>query len=318
MNQFLLCVILLMAAVSARAVPSDERNAGVRLQEMGKAIRSLNYEFYYIQLNAQGIDALRYRHVISNGKTFAQLLRMDGPRVEVRQNRDQISYFQSDLKPFTLSGNHIIDAFPSVVFADFLTLAQYYNYIFVGQMRMADRKCQIIRVFPKENNRYSYVIWLDELTKLPVQINLLDPDGQALEQFRIISFNVGDNLSHLLKDIEKAPVPPLMKIPEQETVNFEWSPKWLPDGFVNVSSHRKQLINRKKFPGSRFYTDGLFSFSINVAPVNRKNNTESTFQKDHRTIQTKVSHNIEITVVGDIPPSTAKRIVDNLVLKINK
>ncbi|ATW34612.1 MULTISPECIES: sigma-E factor regulatory protein RseB [Candidatus Williamhamiltonella] len=318
MHPFLLFVILLIAALSPNSAGSEQPNAGMMLQEMSTAIRSLNYEFNYIQADEQDIDSLRYRHVILNGKTFAQLLRMDQLRVEVRQNNDQISYFQSDLTPFTLLGTHIVDAFPSVVFSDFSMLSQYYHYIFVGKMRIADRICQIIRVLPKENNRYSYFIWLDEVTKLPMQINLLNLNGQTLEQFKVISLNMGDNLTSFVQNLKKAPVPPLMKLPEEETVNFDWFPKWLPAGFVDIPPNEHQLMHKKKFLASRFYTDGLFSFLITVSPVNKKNNTESHFQQSRRTIQTQVRDHIQMTVVGEIPLSTAKRIADNLILKINK
>lgn len=52
-------------------------------------------------------------------KSLAQLLRMDGPRTEILQRGNEISYFEPGFESFTLSGEHIVDALPSIVFSNF-------------------------------------------------------------------------------------------------------------------------------------------------------------------------------------------------------
>lgn len=146
-------------------------------------------------------------------KTLAQLLRMDGPRTEIIQRGDEISYFEPGFDSFTLSGEHIVDALPSVVFPDFEKLSKYYNYIALGRARIADRPCQVIRVVARDSTRYSYIIWMDETTKLPMRVDLLDRDGETLEQFRVISFAVGEPIQEILRGVLKLPLPPLLALP---------------------------------------------------------------------------------------------------------
>jgi sigma-E factor negative regulatory protein RseB len=48
---------------------------------------------------------------------------MDGPRREVVQRGNEISYFEPGLEPFTLNGDYIVDSLPSLVYTDFKRLA---------------------------------------------------------------------------------------------------------------------------------------------------------------------------------------------------
>lgn len=116
------------------------------LQQMEKASTSLNYELAYINVSRQGIESLRYRHAIVDGQTYAQLLQMDGPRREVIQRGNDISYFDAGLQPFTLPGEHILDGLPSVLYADFNRLHNFYDFIPVGRSRVADQMCDVLRV----------------------------------------------------------------------------------------------------------------------------------------------------------------------------
>ena len=62
---------------------------------------------------------------------------------------------------------------------------------------MADQMCEVVRIVSRDGTRYSYVVWLDVDTKLPLRIDLLDRDGETLEQFRVISFAVDEGVRNL-------------------------------------------------------------------------------------------------------------------------
>ncbi len=180
---------------------------------------------------------------------------------------------------------------------------------------MADRPCQVIRVVANDSTRYSYIIWLDEATKLPMRIDLLDRDGETLEQFRVISFVVGEPIQQVLQGMLKLALPPLLSLPAKTKVDFTWAPRWLPQGVAEVSRSRRTLPNMDAPTESRLYTDGLFSFSVNVNPAGKEGTSEQSLRQGRRTVQTEVRNNVEITVVGELPPSTAKRIADSVVLE---
>lgn len=285
--------------------------SGALLQQMNLASQSLNYEMSFVSINKQGVESLRYRHARLDNQPLAQLLQMDGPRREVVQRGSEISYFEPGLEPFTLNGDYIVDSLPALVYTDFKRISAIYDFISVGRTRIADRLCEVIRVVARDGTRYSYIVWLDSESKLPLRVDLLDRDGETLEQFRVIAFTVDSQVGTSMQSLAKANLPPLLSVPSGDKIEFNWSPSWLPQGFSEVASSRRKLPTVEVPVESRLYSDGLFSFSVNVNAANQ-NSTDQMLRTGRRTLNTTVRGNSEITVVGELPPQTAKRIADSL------
>lgn len=312
MKQLWCAVSLLAGSLLWSSTASAQTSAsGALLQQMEQASQNLNYEFAYINVSRLGIESLRYRHAVIDNRIFAQLLQMDGPRREVIQRGNDISYFEPGLDPFSLPGNHIIDALPGLMFADFSRLGEAYDFIPVGRSRMADQMCEVVRIVSRDGTRYSYVVWLDVDTKLPLRIDLLDRDGETLEQFRVISFAVDEGVRNLMQGLEKANLPPSLSLPAGDKVELSWQPGWLPAGMKLISQSRRDIPSMNKTVESRLYSDGLFSFAINITPADKSSSVQA-LRTGRRTVQTEVRDNREITVVGELPPATAKRIADSI------
>lgn len=290
---------------------SADASSGALLQQMNLASQSLNYELSFVSVNKQGVESLRYRHARLDNQPLAQLLQMDGPRREVVQRGNEISYFEPGLEPFTLNGDYIVDSLPSLIYTDFKRISSIYDFISVGRTRIADRLCEVIRVVARDGNRYSYIVWLDAESKLPMRVDLLDRDGETLEQFRVVAFSVNPDVGTGMQTLAKANLPPLLSVPTGDKIEFTWAPSWLPQGFTEVSSSRRQLPTVDMPVESRLYSDGLFSFSVNVNRANQ-NSSDQMLRTGRRTVSTSVRDNAEITVVGELPPQTAKRIADSL------
>ncbi len=318
MKQFWCAVCLMTGSLLySTYAPADAPTTapGALLQQMSQASQSLNYEFAFISVSKQGVDSLRYRHAVFEKHRLAQLLQMDGPRREILQRDNEISFFEPGLEPFTLAGDHIVDSLPSIVYADFERLAQFYDFIPVGRTRVSDRLCEVVRVVARDGTRFGYVLWIDTATKLPLRADLLDRDGEALEQFRVISFIVDPQVQSLMQGLETVNLPPLLAMPVSEKADFGWAVNWLPAGVTEVSRSRRTLPGINVPIETRLYTDGLFSFSVNIAQAGEGNNTERFIRTGRRTIHTEIRSNKEITVVGELPPATAKRIADSVVFK---
>ncbi|WP_034916423.1 sigma-E factor regulatory protein RseB [Erwinia sp. 9145] len=311
MKQIWYAVSLMAGSLIYSSVAPAETTSGALLQQMEQASQSLNYELAYINVSRLGIESLRYRHAVLNEKVYAQLLQMDGPRREIIQRGKEVSYFEPGLEPFTLAGDHIVDALPSLVYADFQQISADYDFVPVGRARIADQMCEVIRIVARDGTRYSYIVWLDSDTRLPLRIDLLDRDGDTLEQFRVVSFAVDEGVRNMMQGLEKAELPPSLSVPVSENATFDWRPGWLPAGMKEITQSRRQIPSLNKPVESRLYSDGMFSFSVNVSAAD-KNSAAQLLRTGRRTVQTEVRNNREITVVGELPPSTAKRIAESV------
>lgn len=314
MNHLWFVVCLFAASWLYSNITLAQPVSGVMLKQMNSASRDLNYELAYINISKQKVESLRYRHMVSEKQSLGQLMNMDGPRREVVQHGNIISYFEPGIEPFTLSGDHIVDALPSIVYANIDYLEKYYDFIHVGRTRITDRPCEVLRVVSHDGSRYSYVVWIDVDSKLPLRIDLLDREGETLEQYRVISFIVGSQIKNLMADMLNANLPPLMPLPVTANTQFGWSTGWLPAGMYEVAHHRRQLQNMAFPVESRFYSDGLFSFSVNISPAASKESA-LFYRQGRRSIQTEIRHGNEITLIGELPQSTAKRIADSIIFK---
>ncbi|OCQ51706.1 Sigma-E factor regulatory protein RseB precursor [Photorhabdus australis subsp. thailandensis] len=280
-------------------------SAEALLQEMGSATQSLTYELAFINLSSQAIVSVRYRHAIINGIPIAQIMQMDGSRREIVQRGNEISYFEPGLDAFSLNGDHIIDYLPAVVFADFTQLKKYYNFVDVGRTHIGDRPCRVVRIISKDEVRYNYILLIDEETHLPLRIDLLDRDSETLEQFRVVSSTIGGDVYEAMSVITRLNMPPMLVVPSSEKAVFNWKVGKLPDGFTEVSRNRRKLSNNDSLE-SIMFSDGLFSFSVNVINADKTSKLEHLLRRGNRTIYSVTRGAKEVTIIGELPLATAK------------
>lgn len=288
-----------------------QESAKALLQQMSVAVQKYNYEFFFIFQRVQGTEFIRYRHAVFADKSYAHFLNLDGPRREIIQHGEAISYYETDLEPFTFNGDHIVDALPNIVFADIEKISRYYNFLPVGRMRIADRPCDVIRVISRDGLRYSYDVWLDVETKLPLRIDLLDINGTPLERYHVVSFNFGEEVQQQMKALTDYNYPPMIVLPSDKKAQFTWRVGWVPNGFKEIATTDRELAKVNQTLESRIYSDGLYSFMVHVSPAKSIANGQFVYQGRH-TVRMETRSNQEIMVVGELPLSTIKRITENV------
>lgn len=287
-----------------------------QLNAMTQAKNQLNYEMIFVQTTPSNIETLRYRHLSRDNKTYAQLATLDGVRQEIIQRDNLISYFKVNHQPFTINARYMLDNLPNILHSDFNRLEKYYDFINIGRNRIADRVVQTIRILPKDNFRYQYVVFIDEENHLLLRSDMLDRDDNLLEQFRVVNLYVGDGLHELSAYLNNVPFPPLLT---EKTENKQkittWNTSWLPQGFMQISEDVETEDNSEHLIESRLYSDGLFSFTLYVSDKILSNEQENVWKQGANTIYSENIGNKEVTLIGQIPISTAKRIVQDIQFK---
>lgn len=187
MKKFLISVLALFSLSSTSAFAEDE-SAEALLHQMNEASQHLNYELSYILIKKNSIEPLLYRHARHEQKEYAHLVYLSGPIREVFQRDNEVSYIEPGVEPFTIeSGNMVAPTIP-MLNSDVTELSQFYDFVKMGRAREAGTPCQVVRIVPKDGLRYSYMLWVDEKTHLPLRADLIDRYGEVLEQYRSISY----------------------------------------------------------------------------------------------------------------------------------
>lgn len=287
------------------------------LVKMTEAQRQLNYEMIFINGSALDVHSFRYRHWLQDDRRFAQLTTLDDTPEEIILRDNLISYFRANAQSFSLQGKAIVDYLPTLIRSNVEHLSQYYDFVDIGRYRIAERIVKGIRILPKDDFRDQYVAFIDEQTGLLLQSHLLDRDGNLLEQFRVVNLQDVGNLQEWNEYVHNTAYPPLVLNDEAVTIaQLDWSPSWLPNGFRLVKQEVRDfdLSGTEKIE-SQLYTDGLFSFilyrtnAVSAVPL------DNVWLSDFNTIYSETFNGKEITFVGRLPISTAKRIVKDIRFK---
>ena len=302
-----LSLSLLLSSIAS----AEEFSAKQSLDKMTQALDNLNYEIAFVQTTPSNMDSFRYRHIKKDNKTYAQLVTLDGRQQEIIQRDNLVSYFQPNTQAFTINSGNIVDAMPAVVRADFDKLSPVYDFIKIGKDRVAGRFADTIRIVPKDDFRYQYLVFVDEENGLLLRGDMLDREGKLLDQFRVVTLYIDDRLRGLTEYINKVSMPPLLKESKNEqNSDITWSAGWLPQGFSLIRYTQETLEN--EIIDSALYSDGLFTFTLFVSNAGSNNLPENTWKQGAYTIYSEVIGGKEITFIGQLPISTAKRIVQEV------
>ncbi|MEF1227148.1 sigma-E factor regulatory protein RseB [Vibrio fortis] len=317
MKKFLVSALTLFSLISPSAF-AEEPSAKALLHQMNEASQHLNYELSYILIKKSSIEPLLYRHAVSGEQQLAHLVYLSGPVREVIRRGNEVSYIEPGTEPFTIeSGNMVAPVIP-MLNNDIDILNEYYDFVKVGRAREAGTTTQVLRVVPKDGLRYSYVLWVDENTNLPLRADLLDRDGEILEQYRTISYVVNDKIAEAMAGLNNAQLPKVLSLPDGVVGESDWRVSWIPDGFEAKELNRYPMATTNKMVESQMFSDGLFSFSVYISDRDEHSLKGQLVRQGRRTLHSLVSGDNEISVVGDIPPATAQRIAQSVQFATNQ
>lgn len=317
MKTFLISALALFSLIQTQA-SAEEISAEALLHQMNQASQHLNYELSYILIKKNSIEPLLYRHANTEEKHYAHLVYLSGPVREVIRRGNEISYIEPGVEPFSIKSGNMVAPIMPMLENNVTELSAFYDFILMGRAREAGAPSQVVRIVPKDGLRYSYLLWIDEKSKLPLRADLVDRDGEVLEQYRTISYKVNDRIATMLNGLEDVTLPDVLSLPKQEPSHSFWSLSWTPTGFEPHPLNRYKMAITEKVVESQMYSDGLFSFSVYVSDKDDLSLKSQLVRQGRRTLQTVVKGNKEITIVGDIPPSTAKQIAESVIFSIKE
>ncbi|MCP3697369.1 MAG: sigma-E factor regulatory protein RseB [Aliivibrio sp.] len=309
---FIALISFFPITVSAEETPSAE----ALLHQMGEASHKLNYELSYILVKKNSIEPFMYRHSHLENMTLSHLVYLSGSMREVIRRNEEITYLEQGSKPFSIQAESIVASIIPLLHKELPLLKQYYDFVSMGRAREAGSPSQVVRIVSKDGNRYSYIVWIDERSKLPLRTDLVSRDGDIIEQYRVVSYTVNDQIAGFMNQrLGEVELPKVLPLPPTTQEEAAWSIKWLPSGFKAIHFNRYRLAMNQRAVESQMYTDGLFNFSVYISEADELSQKEQSVRQGRRSLYSYIQGDYEISVVGDIPVVTAKRIADSIVFR---
>jgi len=295
------------------------------LDDMNRAFSQLSYDGIFSYFSGQDLASLRVVHMVVDGEQRERLVHLNGAPREIVRRGDQVACI-------VMPGDALLEleeSIPSGPFARAFVrrydrISENYGLSFFGEDRVADRTAVRVAVNPLDDDRYGYRLWLDKETRMLLRSELVDGSGQRLEIFQFNQIRFGDAVDPALLEPEGKDgslVSHLTLATKQpESVSGEdigWEVGWLPDGFSMAAADIRRAPSSLKSINTMMYTDGLAAFSVFVEDM-PDTGAASMLSRNGATVAVtrKITDQRDepylVTLVGEIPAATAKRIAGSV------
>lgn len=317
-----ICVPVIATTTSLPLKPqtAEQKTSALNhLQMMQVALKEKNYEMLYFS-SQQGItQPLQLIHGIINNKEVNYLSFLNGPIRETLQYDGNISYFEQGKSFYTLKTKRDLSNFNKIANYNLQSNALYYDYIILGKGRIAGKQALAIKVNAKDKYRYSYVIWIDTASSLPLRFDILNTNNLIIEQEMVASLYITETANPWLTNLinKKITIPSATEVPGQQfTKQSEWKLKWIPPGFKLLKSNMHKLkTTDKEMVSYLMITNDLSTVSIYISQQNIPlDKNKSLIYKGSLLLYSAKKGNREINIIGNIPKETAVKLANSLVI----
>ena len=312
----LLTLVLLLAALFTCARAStDTPSAEALLQQMQRAYHHYNFELSLIKVRQGTIEPLRFSHAVSEESELSHLIYLNGRPSEYLKRNNEISFFEAGSDPYTLSGARMPGFWSAVLGMNLEQVLKSYDPVVTGRNRIAGLPVQVVRLAPKDPSKYGFVLWLEQASGLLLRLDLIDEGGNLVEQFMGVDLRIMPEPSSWLLALDKVTLPRAVtteqayQAPQQE---LGWAPGWLPKGFRVMSTDRHPLVGTGEMVDYMMVSDGLVDVSIYLSAPDAGMGDQLVRQGATSLLRLLNDHNVEVTVVGEVPAQTAQRIAESL------
>lgn len=320
-NASLLFLLILSLSSSAEALLAEEET-DAWFERISNAFSQHNYDGVFVYSHGNSMESLRIVHRLEDGKERERIVRLDGPRHELIRDGQQVTcVHHADWKG---NVNHRIPAgpFAKAFIRDVSNSISGYQLIRTGEGRIVGRDAVSFSIKPKDKYRYGYRIWLDKETGLLLKSVLLHR-GRVLERFQFTQLELAKNIPDeaLAMGIEGEVFKhqPLV-ITTKETIEQKkpsWKLTWMPEGFIMRVQGIRRTYGGKTQADTLTFSDGMTAFSVFVEKASDEMHEDVATQMGATVAVARVikgpSGKHFVTVVGEVPMDTAKRLAASIV-----
>jgi sigma-E factor negative regulatory protein RseB len=300
------------AALAERIDPNDWLN------RMGAAVQSTSYEGTVIRIHDGKAEALKVVHTVTDGVIREKVVAQEGNGLEIIRNGNEVHCILPDRKSVLVEEWDDQSTLFSTLPSSQVRFGVEYDVSLVRKERVAGRQTILVAIRPHDSYRYGHRIWLDTETAFPLQTQLIDEDGLAIEQvkFADISLNKEIHASALAPSISTENFRWLHQ-PSQHvkhTIDSGWGSTDLPPGFRAVEAHGETMPGSEEVVTHILYSDGLANVSVFITRQAHATVAGPSKVGGSHSYSTSVD-GYRITAVGDVPAVTVEQIATTMSLR---
>jgi sigma-E factor negative regulatory protein RseB len=298
---------------------SAEPSAEALLFQMQRGYHHNNFELVMVHLFQNSIEPLRLTHGWNNNTEITHLLTLSGRPTEYLGKNTQVTFAESAEVSYTLKESQLPGLWFSILNCSPEYLLSNYDVVRTGKTRIAGQIAQSVRLTAKDENKYNFILWLEQKSGVLLRLDVSDSQGNVVEQYMGVDFRFLSEHSPNINTLAS------MKVPKAEAVNDlyraepasrQWSIGWLPSGFKSRSVDQHKLVGSDELVDYFLLSDGLVDVSVYIS-----RQAENTSRQDREQIAVHGATSIlsldrkdgiNLTVVGELPLNSLRRIADTI------
>jgi sigma-E factor negative regulatory protein RseB len=291
------------------------------LDRMSDSMRSKNYTGVFVYRHKEKVETLKIIHRQTEKGIDERLITLSGkPREIIRDDR-KVTCIWPEKRLVLLDKNRRKSRFPGIIPENLKRLPDHYSITLNDRSeRIAGRLSHVVDVSPKDQYRYGYRLWIDRDSHLLIRSDLLDEKDKAVEQVMFTELKVYKSLPDDLfeseylqegyqwKEIDK------VEDTKPEQVS-DWQVKLLPPGFFLQSFNQRKKPELSIPIEHMVYSDGMASVSVFIEPKYNNEHDKLVSGNSRRgalSIYGRSLGDFHVTVLGEVPQSTAKLIAESI------
>lgn len=235
------------------------------LNRAAAAAKQHNYSGIYVYHHGEHVEVLRVLHRTDAAGELEKVEVLDGtPRKFLRINNDVYCHLPDGMN-VRLERNALRRFFPALLPAQPAGLLEYYEAKLGGAERVAGRLCQVVTLEPRDGYRYSYNLWLDKQTGLPLKSRVINGNGGVVSMFVFSEIQIGK-----VPDVRLFRNDLAGKRIQQASLDKPAEVAWVvtpPPGFERVQEAVRSLPGKQAPVTHLVFSDGLSVLSMFVEPV---------------------------------------------------
>jgi sigma-E factor negative regulatory protein RseB len=288
------------------------------LTKIRQATQKLSYSGTFIYQQGTRTEVSRIARIADASGGTEKLEVLDGVPREVVRTRDGVRCYLPASQTVKVERTGAQREFPTILPDRINELPQYYAASRGEPARIAGFDCVSVVLTPRDDLRYGYVLWADAATGMLLRARTINDKGETIEQFTFTQLQIGpvarDKVRprHAGKNwrVEDAGATPADLSGEGWTVNPD-----LP-GFQKIDEVRRKL-RETLVVRQVVYSDGLAAVSIFIEPLADRREVMRTGMSNLGAfnIYTREVANHLVTVVGETPAASVRRIADRVEFK---
>lgn len=312
----LLAVILLPEAVAGGTTLTPRQ----WLERMSQAAHELNYDGVFVYSHDGHMQTMRIIHSSSDGDERERLVSLSGPSREVIRDNDRVTCILPDDDEVMVERTGPARFLPANLAQRLETLGQYYSFEDGGAERIAGHVTRKIVITPRDHYRYGHALWLHDDKGLLLRSELYNEEGAVVERLVFTTLQFHDSVAASLLEPETQGRDVVWERDVEHSTVTGQPERWLvgdlPPGFI-LENHRHHFMTGTTTPVEHLlFSDGLASVSVFIAPEQEGGDGFDGGLRLGAVNAYSRSHQAHfITVVGEVPPTTARRIAESVTLR---